>query len=425
MDHPIIVVSPWLMLPFAALLAAIATMPFIAGDWWHKHYKWVAIVLGAGVAGWYFAGLQAQHRVWETLHEYVGFFAIMLALYTVSGGIHITIKGRSTPNENLAFLIAGAVIANLVGTTGASMLLIRPYLRNNRYRVSAYHVVFFILIVSNVGGALTPIGDPPLFLGYLRGIPFFWITEHSVLPWLTAVVLLLGIFYWIDRRNFRRMPERLQHQVIAEGEKTIITGGHNVVWLAVVIGAVFIQNPPFLREGVMLAAAAACYFTTKREIYLSNKFTFGPVLEVGYLFIGIFLTMMPALDWLAANARTIGADSPQTLYWATGILSAVLDNAPTYLTFLAASMGAAGMQIGNRADVLSFLGTHEAQVVAISVAAVFFGAMTYIGNGPNFMVKSIAQHSGVQMTGFFGYIGKFTLPILVPILLIVWILFFL
>jgi len=424
MEHAVGSVSPLWIIPFVLMLASIAIMPFVDGDWWGKNYKYVALGLGAVTAGYYLFGRGESHHVLETLHEYVSFIALVGSLYIVSGGIHIRLKGRSTPNENLAFLAGGALIANLLGTTGASMLLIRPYLRNNKYRLSAYHVVFFIFIVSNIGGALTPIGDPPLFLGYIKGIPFFWITEHTVWPWLIAIVLLLAVFYFYDRRSFNKMPESLRKQVIHENNVTEVTGLHNVLYLAVIIGAVFIDNPPLLREAVMIGAALVSYLTTKKEIHLQNHFNFHPIQEVGWLFIGIFMTMMPALDWLGANAASFGMNSAGGFYWSTGALSGVLDNAPTYLSFLATAMGVAGKNVQSVADVHSFLVTGQLQVVAISVGAVFFGSMTYIGNGPNFMVKAIAEHQGAHMPSFFGYVTRFSLPFLVPVFLIVWLIFF-
>ncbi len=417
-------VDPLWIIPFFLLLAMIAAMPFINGEWWGRRYKVVAVALGLITAGYYIIGLGNAGRVWASLHEYVSFIALIGSLYVTAGGVHITIKGRSTPAGNLLFLAVGGIIANLLGTTGASMLLIRPYLRNNRYRLSAYHVVFFIFIVSNVGGALTPIGDPPLFLGYLKGVPFFWITERMILPWALVLLLLLGIFYLIDRQSYRKMPEELRSTVETENGATRVMGLHNLIFLAVIIGAVFIEHPMALREVLMLGAAAASYYTTKGEIHERNQFTFHPIEEVAYLFIGIFLTMLPALDWLSANAAHLGIESPGGFYWITGALSSVLDNAPTYLNFLSAALGLAGLEVGNPQHVLQYLQTGGLHVAAISAAAVFFGAMTYIGNGPNFMVKAIAEQAGVRMPGFFGYIVTFSLPVLLPVYLLVWIIFF-
>ncbi len=418
-------VSPWLILPFALLLLSIALMPFIAGDWWGRRYRMVASLLGLFVAGWYVVALDQTSRVVHAVGEYASFIALIGSLYVVAGGIHVRIKGRSTPGENVAMLAIGTVLANLLGTTGASMLLIRPYLRNNKYRVSAFHVIFFIFLISNVGGALTPIGDPPLFLGYIRGIPFFWITRHAIAPWLTATAVLLAVFWGLDTRSYRKMPEELRRQVEAENDTTRVTGLHNLALLAVVIGAVFIERPLLLREALMISAAFVSYRSTKPEIHRGNHFSFHPIEEVAWLFAGIFLTMIPALDWLGAHAASLGIDSPGGLYWGTGALSSFLDNAPTYLNFLAAAMGSAGLNVGDPVHVREYLAGDGLRVVAISVSAVFFGAMSYIGNGPNFMVKSIAEHAGVRMPGFFGYMTRYSIPMLLPVLIIVWLLFFL
>lgn len=424
MEHAHTVVNPLWIIPFVLLLAMIAVMPFVNGDWWGRNYRYVAIILGLTTAGYYFFGLDNGARVLESMHEYVSFISLIGSLFVVAGGVHITIRGRSTPVENILLLAVGAVIANLLGTTGASMLLIRPYLRNNKYRLSPYHVVFFIFVVSNIGGALTPIGDPPLFLGYIKGIPFFWIMERMIQPWLLVLVLVLAVFYIIDRRNFARMSAAMREQVRRENDSTKLSGMHNLIFLAVIIGSVFIEHPVFLREALMIGAAVASYYTTKKDIHVKNHFTFHPIVEVAFLFIGIFLTMLPALDWLSANASQLGISSAGGFYWITGALSSVLDNAPTYLNFLTAALGLAGLEVSNQAHVHQFLAAEALHVVAISAAAVFFGAMTYIGNGPNFMVKAIAEHAGVKMPGFFGYIIRFSVPVLLPVFLLVWLIFF-
>ncbi len=417
-------VNPWMIAPFVLLLLAIATMPFINGHWWERNYRYVAVVLGLIPAGYYILGLGQTARVLHTLHEYLSFIAVIGSLFVVAGGIHIAIRGRSTPAENVAILLVGALLANVIGTTGASMLLVRPYLRHNSYRISAFHVVFFIFIVSNIGGALTPIGDPPLFLGYIKGIPFFWITEHAVVPWLLVLALVLAVFYVLDWRSFHKVSPEIRQEVSAEHDETSVSGLWNLLFIAIILGAVFIEKPPLLREGLMIGAAVASYLTTGKEIHKRNHFTFHPIEEVAWLFIGIFLAMMPALDWLSAHASEIGISSPGGYYWSTGALSGVLDNAPTYLTFLTMAMGMAGGSIDDMTQVREFLGTHGQFVIAISLAAVFFGAITYIGNGPNFMVRSIAERSGAPVPSFFGYIGKYSLPVLLPAFIIVWFIFF-
>jgi len=237
------------------------------------------------------------------------------------------------------FLAIGALVANLVGTTGASMILIRPFIRVNNYRIKPYHIIFFIFIVSNVGGALTPVGDPPLFIGYLKGIPFFWPVVNLWHIWLFAVVLILSVFYIIDRREFAMLDRGEREAAEMEGEYGKVVGLHNIFFLAVVLVAVFVSHPPFLREALMVAAAAGSYFTTPSDIHKKNDFNFVPIKEVAILFIGIFMTMVPALEWIGQNAASFGFDRAAQFYWTTGALSSVLDNTPTYLNFLSAASG--------------------------------------------------------------------------------------
>ena len=291
------------------------------------------------------------------------------------------------------------------------MLLIRPFLHINRDRMRPYLVVFFIFVVSNVGGALTPIGDPPLFLGYLKGVPFFWIIGRLWHVWLMAVGLLLAAFLWFDYRNHK--GEKRTH---AHGSsRVVVTGWYNLVFLGLVILAVFKPTP--IREAMMIGAAAASYFLTPKSVHRGHDFTFHPIIEVAVLFFGIFATMMPALDWLEANAHRVAAGAPGAFYWATGALSSFLDNAPTYLSFLYALMGF------KKLEVAGLLVHAPLYIVAISAGAVFFGAMTYIGNGPNFMVHAIARRAGVRMPTFFGYMVKYSIPILLPVLFLVWLIF--
>jgi Na+/H+ antiporter NhaD/arsenite permease-like protein len=463
--------NPWMITPFGVLLALIALAPLFFPAWWGRRYPLVALALAAVTLAYYLIFLPAPARttVVHTAHEYVSFIALIGALFVVSGGIHITVKGEATPGVNTVFLLIGAVIANLLGTTGASMLLIRPWLRMNKYRVTAHHVVFFILIVSNVGGCLTPIGDPPLFLGYLKGVPFWWVAEHCWPMWATGLAVLLLMFYVVDLRNYRRAPREVRERQTAE-EHWRFDGLINVVFLAVILGAVFLEKPLFLREALMLGAAAGSYFLTRREVHEANQFNFHPIQEVAILFIGIFATMMPALDWLQLNAGRLGTPTAGFYYWGSGALSSFLDNAPTYLSFLKAIFGAfiqpsvidqvqqlvqsggahldaasepvrntfLALQRYHAADLAARrVGTEEIEVafllgntafnqylVAISVGSVFFGANTYIGNGPNFMVKAIADHAKVNTPTFLGYIFRFSLPVMLPMLALVWWLFF-
>ncbi len=414
------VVDYLILLPFGLLLGAMAITPVFAPQWWLKHYAKVALGLGAVTAGYYLFVLHDTHSLWDSAHEYISFIALVGSLFVISGGIHIGVKGEAAPVTNVVFLLLGALLANVLGTTGAGMLLIRPWIRMNKYRVTAYHIVFFIFIVANVGGSLTPIGDPPLFLGFLLGVPFWWVAQNCWEMWLIGIGLLLGIFYVVDRRNFLKAPPVVREVETGEN-KWQIAGLPNLFFLAVILGAVFIQKPLFLREGLMLAAAAGSYFTTKKSVHAANDFNFHPIQEVVILFAGIFTTMIPALAWLKHGSQSLlgSHPGPGIFFWGTGVLSSTLDNAPTYLAFLTALHSTAGTD-----DVTSLIVSHNLALQAISIAAVFFGAATYIGNGPNFMVKAIAEQNGVRMPSFVEFVLKFSLPFLLPVLVIVWLLFF-
>ena len=415
-----VAIPPWLIAPFALLLLAIAIGPIAFPRFWHGRYPHVAAGLGAISVGCCYAVTGASAPLLHALGEYAGFIALIGALFIVSGGIHIRVKGEATPAVNCIYLLAGAVLANVIGTTGASMLLIRPWIRMNKYRITSFHTVFFIFIVSNVGGCLTPIGDPPLYMGYLKGIPFWWVMEHCWQGWLFAVLGLIGVFFVFDRANFLRAPRGVRDAETAH-ETWIFRGLHNLVFLAVILFAV-LKLPFGWREGAMVAAALGSWFTTRRDIHESNDFSFAPVKEVAWLFLGIFATMVPTLGYLQASPPPLSSDL--AFYWSTGALSAVLDNAPTYLAFIATAMGRQHLALDQVAGVQAFAATHPGTLEAISLGAVFFGAMTYIGNGPNFMVKAIAEHAKVHTPTFIGYIVRFALPILLPFLAIVGILFF-
>lgn len=412
--------SPWMLLPFGLLLTAIALAPLLAADWWSRHYPKISYGLGAVSLVYYLLILHNTARVWHVAHDYVSFIVLVGSLFIVSGGIHITVKGEATPLTNVIFLLVGAVIANFLGTTGAAMLLIRPWIRMNQYRITAHHIIFFIFIVGNVGGCLTPIGDPPLFLGYLQGVPFWWVTKNVWPMWAVGVGILLAMFYVVDKINFLRAPRAVRERETAS-ETWKFDGLKNLWLLAVILGAVFVNHPILLREALMAGAALASYYMTPRPVHDANHFNFHPVREVAILFAGIFATMMPALDWLDTHAgQLLGPDpAPAVFFWSTGGLSSVLDNAPTYLGFLSALAGVTGSQ--NIADLLA---SHATHIMAISIGAVFFGAATYIGNGPNFMVKAIADQKKIKTPTFLGYVFKFTLPILTPMILVVWLLFF-
>jgi Na+/H+ antiporter NhaD/arsenite permease-like protein len=462
---------PLMVLPFAILLLAIALMPFIHKHHWENHYPKVAIGLGLVTAAYYVAVLHHTPRMLTSMVEYAGFMALIGSLFVIAGGIHINMTGRSTPAINTGLLTLGAILANLIGTTGASMLLIRPFLRINQHRVAPYHVVFFIFIVSNIGGALTPIGDPPLFLGYLKGVPFFWLLEvpQVVLSWLMCVGVLLVLFFVIDSAGFRK--HKTATTAVAK-DRVALEGSHNFIWLFVILGLVFVQKAEWLKglehwsalvslgdvtgwgavksaesfvtalvAALMIATACLAHKFASRDALKENGFDFAPVREVAFLFAGIFATMVPALDLLERHAADIGITSVRQFFWGSGCLSSVLDNAPTYLNFLTAAFGLQHLSLENPIHVQALLhpeiinqyspqqlvelGLHKLDpnaweyVVAVSLGAVFFGAVTYIGNGPNFMVKSIAESSGVNCPSFFGYVVKYALPILIPLFAIV------
>lgn len=412
--------NTWSILPFGLLLGAMALAPVLAHGWWLRHYAKVALGLGTITLGYYIFALHAWEPIGHTVHEYLSFVTLVGGLYIISGGIHLGVKGRGRPLFNVAFLLVGAVLANILGTTGAAMLLVRPWIRLNQARIKPYHIVFFIFIVANFGGCLTPIGDPPLFLGYLQGVPFWWVLEHCWPMWLLGVSLLLLMFYGIDRYHERRaaLPPPAAAPAVAGWR---FEGRANVFFLLVMLGAVFVNHPVFLREGLMLAAALGSYFTTKKSVHEANGFNFHPIEEVAILFAGIFVTMMPALAWLGLHAPDLlgKTPSPGVFYWGTGVLSSMLDNAPTYLAFFSSLTGVVAAP-----DTVTLLQTHAAEVVGISVGAVFFGAATYIGNGPNFMVKAIADQEKIPMPSFVELIWKYSLPCLLPVLVIVWWVFF-
>jgi Na+/H+ antiporter NhaD/arsenite permease-like protein len=412
------------IIPFVLLLLSIAFIPLLNKHWWDKNYYIVTIVLALVIVVYYLINGSFSY-IAVSIEDYVKFISLLASLYVVSGGIFISIKGASTPLKNVALLSAGTVLANIIGTTGASMLLIRPYINVNKLRITNFHIVFFIFIISNAGGALTPIGDPPLFLGYLKGIPFFWIIGKIFFQWLLVMILILAVFYLFDIINFKKQPLTLQEEEEKTHEKIEIKGLSNLIFFAVIIVSVFITEPLFLREAIMLFSAFLSYKITNKEIHTRNHFDFLPIKEVAWLFLGIFVTMTPALELLSHHSKELNITSPTSFYWMTGLLSSLLDNAPTYLTFLTAAMGLFDLNIHNVPDVLNFIAEHHYHVIAISLSAVFFGAMTYIGNGPNFMVKSIADSRHVKAPGFLGYIFKYSLPILLPIYFIVWLLFIL
>lgn len=444
-------VKLWMSIPFILLLVLIAAAPLSSGklkEIWSRHYPAIAIGLGVFTALYYVCFVPGGFAdVWHSIKEYISFIALVGSLFVISGGISITLDGEATPKTNVIFLLIGAALANLIGTTGASMVLIRPWIKMNSYRLSVFHIVFFIFIVSNAGGALTPIGDPPLYIGYLRGVSFFWVFEHANFPWIFVIGMLLLVFYFFDAYSFRRAGPREDefdgrgNDDAAAGTTLTIRGMRNLGYLFVVVCAVLLpgQVSPaarsvmetyFIREIVMVVAAVLSYVQTHPKIHRDNDFTFEPIREVGFLFIGIFLTMVPALAYLISHGHEIGSalTRPAQYFFVSGLLSGFLDNTPTYANFfdLIRSLVPEGVPADEQVAWMTNPENHEYNVlvVAISLGSVFFGALTYIGNGPNFMVKSIAENAKVQMPTFFGYILRYSLPILIPILLLCSLLFF-
>ena len=423
----------WSVLPFAGMLACIAVLPLIpaTAHWWEKHSSQliVAVGLGVPVAAWMWVAL-GWTSVFAAVVEYVQFICLLLALFVVSGGIFLKGDIRATPRNNTIFLAIGGVIASFVGTTGAAMLLIRPLLATNKERHYRVHTVLYtIFIVANCGGLLTPLGDPPLFLGFLRGVPFTW-TFNLLREYLFVNVMLLVSYYALDSYYYSQEPAKAVHDDDTEIEPLGLKGSLNFIFFAAIIAAVaFAPSVDAhaieeghaalgdwipVREFIMLASAAGSYFLGSREVrFKDNQFTWGPIAEVAILFIGIFLTMIPALHYLDEVAGSLPLNEV-TFFVFTGGLSAVLDNAPTYATFFEMSTQIAGEP--RVADV------PEALLVSISLGAVLCGALTYIGNGPNFMVKSVAESDGVAMPSFLGYIREAFLY-LAPVLLAMALLF--
>lgn len=440
--------------PFALMLLAIAFLPLVAGHWWESNRNKLGLSLLLGVPTaiflWFFVDHGALH-MGHSGQEYVGFIALLGSLYVISGGILVSGSLAGTPLSNTLLLGIGAILANVIGTTGASMVLIRPLLRANESRIHKTHVVvFFIFLVSNIGGCLTPLGDPPLYLGFLRGVPFTW-TFQLWKEWAFLTTALLVVFNVYDQVLLNKEEKERpgsQLEVLEEAERPFrIEGLLNVGLLAGVVGVIFAsgqfgkllawptdeaQRADFVnvvQVAAMLGLAFVSVAATPKRIREANRFTWRPIGEVAFLFAGIFATMVPALMLLEANAKALPLREPWHFFWATGILSSFLDNAPTYLTFASAASGLLGTSqehlgqlIGASATVDGILLVGSRLLVAISLGAVFMGANTYIGNGPNFMVKAIAEEAGIKMPSFFGYM-KWSGAILVPLFIAVTLLF--
>lgn len=438
--------SPLWGLPFAGILLSIALMPLLAPTFWHHHFGKVAAAWAlafllpfAAVFGPGLAGAQVVHAL---LAEYIPFIVLLTALFTVSGGIYIRGNLHGSPGLNTGLLAIGGLLASIMGTTGASMLLIRPLIRaNDNRRHKAHVVVFFIFIVSNVGGSLTPLGDPPLFLGFLKGVDFFWTTWHLLPDTGFVLLCLLGIFFALDRFYYRNegvMPV----DPTPDTRGVRFEGQVNFALLAVVLGLVLMSGlwrsdvafdvmgtpvglPGLIRDAGLIGVTLLSLALTKREVHAANQFGWGPMLEVAKLFAGIFLTIVPVIAMLragtagpfaavvAAVTRPDGQPEPAMYFWATGLLSSFLDNAPTYLVFFNTAGG----------DPAALMTTHAATLAAISAGAVFMGANSYIGNAPNLMVKAIAEDRGVRMPSFFGYMA-WSGAVLLPLFLLVTFIFF-
>jgi len=431
----------WMILPFIGLLLCIATLPLARPEWFDRHHNkaLVAAVFGVPVVAYLVFGFgrAGYDRVLRTANDYVSFIILLAALFTISGGIYLTGNLLGKPRSNLAFLVVGALLANFIGTTGAAMMVVRPLLRANSERTHTRHVVIFLIfIVCNLGGLLTPLGDPPLFLGFLNGVSFFW-TLRLFPEWLFTLALTLTVFYFLDTRYYRREPPSVVRADKADYVPLGVMGKINFLFLGGVVGAVVLSEPllhlgdlfhfPFLREVVMLVMMWLSLRYGPREARRLNRFTWGPIREVAIVFAGIFAAMIPALAILEARGGQLGLTQPWQFYWSSGALSSFLDNAPTYLTFTSTAQGY--LHLNSVAALMSEhpVGgvTHApaAFLAAISCGSVMMGANSYIGNAPNFMVKTIAEEAGVDMPHFFGYMA-YSGMILIPVFLATTLVFF-
>ena len=450
----------WSIVPFVGMLLSIAILPLAEGEWWESHELHVAVFWAAifliPFTIRFGPEITAEQLSEVIIGDYIPFITLLLGLFVVAGGIHVRGSIVGTTRNNVILLLVGSLLASFIGTTGAAMLLIRPVLRANQWRRRKAHVVvFFIFMVANMGGCLTPLGDPPLFLGYLRGVPFFWTLVH-IWPILLLNMLLLCIaFVGIDRHFIKlEGPEGRDALELmdAADERTPIylDGAHNCAFLALIIVAVILNGSiprveafidpatgktfgfdvfgvhvgiDYITQiGLILVALALSWITTPKAVRKRNNFEWAPITEVAKLFIGIFITMIPALALLRTHGGSIGIDTPLEFFWATGLLSSFLDNSPTYVVFLTAAGAIETLAPAVVVTSVGVVGTHT--LLAISAGAVFMGALTYIGNAPNFMVKSIAERGNVNMPSFFGYMG-WSLAILLPIFVVDTVVFFL
>lgn len=435
-------IPKWTVAPFAILLACIAIFPLVNPHWWeHNTNKALVVAVLALPTVGYLAswGEPGLHGLEHALKEYVSFVVLLGALFVISGGVYVRGSLKGAPVLNTTFLAIGTAIASVVGTTGASMLLIRPLLRANQYRDRVAHIViFFIFTVSNCGGLLTPLGDPPLFLGFLKGVPFEWTLFKLWPQWLLVNCILLAAFFIWDSIVYAKEAPKQGEAALEAKEPFGIEGMHNFAFLGAIVAIIYCAGQniggfgapgepwPFgLQESLMAAVALAAYFLTSGQLREKNRFSFGPIIEVAVLFIGIFCTMIPALAILNVEGKNLGLSEPWHYFWAAGVLSSFLDNAPTYVAFAVTAAGTFNVPDDGRylQQVLQLGGEATAIIAAISCGAVFMGANTYIGNGPNFMVKAIAEENNVRMPSFFGYM-VYSIGILIPIFVVVTFVFF-
>ena len=437
----IAIIPLWCSIPFVIMLLAIAVGPLIAEKWWgeNKNKLLVSLFLSIPVTIYMLVNGLSESLIDTVAYDYIPFMVLLGSLFVITGGIHLSGDIKASPVNNTLFLGIGYVLASVMGTTGAAMLLIRPVITTNQERKYTTHtILFFIATVANCGGLLTPLGDPPLFMLYLRGAEFSWFL--NLFPqWIFAGTLLLLIYYFVDRYYYKKEDWVDIAEDYIRVEPIRVSGNVNFLFLiGVVISVAFINkgNIPqmgeehaaiwlkYLREIVLLVLTAMSLYYTKKEVRNSNKFTWEPIIEVAYLFLGIFVTMVPTLLWLAKNAASFGVTEPWQFLYASGTLSSFLDNTPTAVAFydLARGLVSGGLPATLSGSTM-IAGVPEIILKAICVGAVFFGSMTYIGNGPNFMVKSIAEESGIKMPGFFAYMWKFSLIVLLPVYILVQLIF--
>jgi Na+/H+ antiporter NhaD/arsenite permease-like protein len=439
-------IPAWMIIPFAGILLSIAILPLVAPHFWHHNFGKVSIFWALTCAIpflFMFKGL-AFHEILHTLiSEYIPFIILLASLYTIAGGIYIRGSLVGTPVLNTVILLIGSLLASLMGTTGAAMLLVRPLIRANRWRkVKTFILVFFIFLVANIGGALTPLGDPPLFLGFLKGVPFLW-TLKLIPIWLTAVAILLSIYFIIDYYFYKKEDPSKKP---TSNEKFSIEGKFNFILLLGVLLSVLLSGivhlgeinilgvhyplQNLIRDITLIVLLFLSLALTPQKIRVENEFTWFPIKEVAVLFIGIFITMIPCLKILEAGSHGAARpiieilQAPYHYFWATGTLSSFLDNAPTYLTFLMTALGKFYPGLPIKEAIHKLIENYPVYLEAISAGAVFFGAVTYIGNAPNFMVASIAREQGIEMPSFFGYILKYSLVFLIPTFILLTYIFF-